>query len=363
MDAPQTDRLIALDLLRGLAALAIVTRHFPWPGDEVGFLPRDYLAVDLFFVLSGFVLARAWWPRLSQGEGQARFLLDRLIRLYPLYLLATLLAAAIALANGTPVGTWAIALGANLLFLPAPPDPATGINLFPFVYPAWSLLWELLANLVLALVAFRLRGPLLPAMLLTGALLLATTAQQLGSLDAGPRWSDFVGGGFRVLYGFFAGVALCWLHSRFPTRIAALPDWLIGLALLAIFAPATEWAFGAAYDFIAATLFFPLLVLLGANAHTTPLSRRIGAGLGGLSYGLYVLHQPVVQFATMLLPTEQIGASGVIGLAALVLVTLAVSWAATRWIDTPVRCWTRRRLRAQRSSAAPIVTTSSAAAP
>ncbi|ATY30769.1 acyltransferase family protein [Sphingomonas psychrotolerans] len=362
MDAPPTDRLVALDLLRGLAALAIVTRHFPWPGDVVAFLPRDYLAVDLFFVLSGFVLARAWWPRLSEGQGRGRFLIDRLIRLYPLYLLATLFAAAIALVNGAQAGTWAVTLGANLLFLPAPPDPATGPNLFPFVYPAWSLFWELLANLLLALVAFRLRGPLLPALLLTGALLLACTVQELGSLDAGPRWSDFVGGGFRVLYGFFAGVALALLHRRLPVRVA-LPDWLIGLALLAAFAPGTALAFGAAYDFLAAILLFPLLVLLGANARTTPLSRRIGAGLGGVSYGIYVLHQPVIQLAAMIFSAERIGASGVPGMVALVLVTLAAAWAATRWIDTPLRTWTRRRLRVQRGSAMPILTTSSPAAP
>lgn len=341
MNEPQTDRLVALDLLRGLAALAIVTRHFPWPGDVVAFLPRDYLAVDLFFILSGFVLARAYWAELSQGRGVRSFLVQRLIRLYPLYSLATLLAAAIALINGAPLGAWATTLGANLLFVPAPPDPGMGPNLFPFVYPAWSLFWELLANLLLALTAFRLRGPLLPAILVAGFLLVGLTAWQSGSLDAGARWRDIAGGGCRVLYGFFAGVALFLLHRRLAIR-AAVPDWLLGLALLAAFAPATL-RFGAAYDFLVATLFFPLLVLLGANARTTPLSSRIGVWLGGVSYGAYVLHQPMLQFATWLVPAEQLGASGVPGLIALVFVTLVAAWAATRWIDMPVRLWIRRR--------------------
>lgn len=342
MNEPSTERLVALDLLRGLAALAIVTRHFPWPGDVIAFLPRDYLAVDLFFVLSGFVLARAWWPSLSSGRGARGFLIQRLVRLYPLYLLATLLAAGVAVANGAAPGTWIATLGANLLFLPGQPDSGFGPNLFPFVYPAWSLLWELLANLLLALIAFRLRGPLLPAILIVGGLLLALTAQQVGSLDAGARWSDAAGGGCRVLYGFFAGVALFLLHDRLRPRVA-VPDWVLGLALLAAFAPGTALVFGAAYDFLIAALFFPLLVLLGANARTTTLSRRIGAGLGGLSYAVYVLHQPVLQVATWLIPANRLGASGPGGLAALVLVTLIVAWMATRWIDTPVRLWLKRR--------------------
>ncbi|KRC82530.1 acyltransferase family protein [Sphingomonas sp. Root241] len=360
MDAPQTDRLAALDLLRGLAALAIVTRHFPWPGDLIGFLPRDYLAVDLFFVLSGFVLARAYWPSLSQEQGARTFLVRRLTRLYPLYLLATLLAAAFAFANGAPLGSWAATLGANLLFLPAPPDAAMGPNLFPFVYPAWSLFWELLANLLFAAIAFRLRGPLLPAVLLTGFLLVGLAAQQFGSLDAGARWTDLAGGGCRVLYGFFAGVALYFLHARLRVRIA-LPDWLLGLALLAAFAPGTGLAFGAGYDFLAATVFFPLLVLLGANARTNPLSRRIGAGLGGVSYGVYVLHQPIQQLGTLLVSTETLGASGIPGLTVLVVVTFIVAWAATRWIDAPAQLWIRRR-RAQCAPADPTLTTSYPAA-
>lgn len=358
MQEPQTDRLAALDLLRGLAALAIITRHFPWPGDVVGLLPRDYLAVDLFFVLSGFVLARAYWPSLSQREGVRGFLFQRLVRLYPLYLLATLLAAGVSFVDGAPLLSWATALGTNLLFLPAP-EAGLGPNLFPFVYPAWSLFWELLANLLFALIAFRLRGPLLPALLLTGMLLVALTAQQLGSLDAGVRWSTAAAGGYRVLYGFFAGVALHLLHSRLRARIA-LPDWLLAIVLVAAFVPATGFAFGAAYDFLVAVLLFPLLVLLGADARTTPLSRAVGGWLGGISYAAYVLHQPMLQFATWIVPAERIGAAGLPALLALVLATLAASWAATHWIDTPMRGWVRRRRLAQRAPT--MLTTSSPAA-
>jgi peptidoglycan/LPS O-acetylase OafA/YrhL len=362
MEEPKTDRLPALDLLRGLAALAIVTRHFPWPGDVVGFLPRDYLAVDLFFVLSGFVLARAYWPELSQRRGQASFAIARVVRLGPLYLLATVFAAAIGLANGNPPGAWAATLGLNLLFLPGPSLAGLSPNLFPFVFPSWSLFWELIANFVLALIAFRLRGPLLTAIVLLGAVALAVTAHQVGSLNAGVRWSTLLGGGSRVLFGFFAGVGVFFVRGRLRVRIA-VPDWLLGLVLLAAFVPAPSLAFGEAYDFFIALLLFPLLVLLGADARTTPPSARIGIGLGGISYGAYVLHQPLAQFAEMFVSHERLGGSGIAGCAGFVIVVMVAAWVATRWFDTPVRRWIGRRLRAQRARDIPSFTTTSPVVP
>ena len=342
MEAPQTDRLFALDLLRGLAALAIVTRHFPWPGGEVGFLPRDYLAVDLFFILSGFVLARAYWSRLSQRGGLQSFTIERLVRLAPLYVLATVFAATIAFVDGAPLDAWAATLAANLFLLPGPRDAGLSPNLFAFVAPAWSLFWELIANLVFAVFAFRLRGPLMITIVLAGILFLAVTAQHYGSLDVGARWTSFAGGASRVLFGFFAGVALFRIHGRLPVRVV-LPDWLLGLVTLAAFAPATLLAFGAVYDFLIVVLLFPLLVLLGADARTTALSRRAGARLGNVSYAAYLLHEPLVQLAKLFVPGERLGATGIAGLAALVAGTILVAWAATRWVDTPLRLWIMRR--------------------
>ena len=66
-DGAARDRLEALDLLRGLAALAMLVRHFPWPNAEVLLLTRSYLGVDLFFTLSGFVIAYSYQARLSAG--------------------------------------------------------------------------------------------------------------------------------------------------------------------------------------------------------------------------------------------------------------------------------------------------------
>ena len=80
-----------LDGLRGIAAIAVVARHAPFLWGEhgpTGALSESYLAVDFFFVLSGFVLAHAYGSRFQHGLSNAAFMRTRLLRLYPLYLLA-----------------------------------------------------------------------------------------------------------------------------------------------------------------------------------------------------------------------------------------------------------------------------------
>src|SRR4051812_33009270 len=98
------DHFIALDGLRGVAALVVIVMHRGrWWYPQGGFLGHGYLAVDFFFLLSGFVIAFAYDSRLSAGMSAWRFMGLRLIRLYPLILLGMLLGAlwpAIQLAMG-----------------------------------------------------------------------------------------------------------------------------------------------------------------------------------------------------------------------------------------------------------------------
>src|SRR5580698_9043340 len=84
----------ALDGLRGVAAISIVVFHY---SQNLGWelLPNAYLAVDFFFMLSGFVLAHAYEARLRSGQAVAEFMQRRLIRLYPLYWLGTTLPVAL----------------------------------------------------------------------------------------------------------------------------------------------------------------------------------------------------------------------------------------------------------------------------
>jgi peptidoglycan/LPS O-acetylase OafA/YrhL len=342
-------RFAAFDLLRGIAALAIVTRHFPWAGDSPILFARSYLAVDLFFVLSGFVIAHAYGPALAQGMRPGAFLTRRAVRLYPLYLLATLAGAAFwvvaALTQASPtIGAVMAALLPNLLLTPVQAQAGLPALPYPFVGPAWSLFWELLANLALALLYPRIVRAL-PWLLGIGIVLLALTALLNGSLDAGAYWHDFPGGGGRVVFSFFAGVMLFRMHGRFPATLR-VPDWLLALLLLAAFVPPMAMPLGAAYDLAVAALLFPMLVLLGANARSGRVSRRIGHWLGYCSYGVYVLHGPiltVLEPLTLQVTGRPLVAWGFTGAAAFVVVSLACAYAATRWFDGPARRWLMAR--------------------
>jgi peptidoglycan/LPS O-acetylase OafA/YrhL len=142
-----------LDAIRGIAAILIFFRHAPalFISPEFG---QSYLAVDLFFAMSGFVIANAYEERLLTGAlSFPSFLKLRLIRLFPLYLLGTLIGIfehfVLEPSSGhaglrAAVGTASFAL-LPLLMLPSRAKP-----LYPVNNPAWSLFYEIVANSVYA---------------------------------------------------------------------------------------------------------------------------------------------------------------------------------------------------------------------
>jgi peptidoglycan/LPS O-acetylase OafA/YrhL len=351
-------RFLTLDLLRGVAALAVVTLHVPRPEGASAWLPHAYLAVDLFFALSGFVLAHAYGERLAAGEPIGRFLRERLIRLYPLYLLAMLIGAVLILDQvtdaGLPVrttGNWGAGVLANLLFLPAPPSGTPGVTgLFPAVFPAWSLMWELAANLLFAALAPRLGWRMLGSVLGVGLALLVASGAAYDSLNTGVEWPTLWGGGGRVLWSFFAGVGLYRLHARYGP-FARVPDWLLVLALVAALGAWGVWQ----SDVALAAIGFPLLILLAADAGTNPASARIAAWLGGVSYAVYVLHAPLVnlidKFARHDGGRKLSELPPLLSMVIVMAATLAVAHLATSRLDTPVRAWLKRSLLTRRPAA------------
>lgn len=366
MPGTQANRFEALDLLRGLAALAVVAFHVPHTPGALSLVPRGYLAVDLFFALSGFVLAHAYGAELARGGNIRKFMVQRLIRLYPLYLIALLAGALLALnalvLDGMPplsYTRWAQALGANLFFLPGPADETRlTAALFPALFPAWSLMWELAANLLFALLAPRLGKRLLGTTMLLGLALVALVASSAGTLNGGAEWPAFWNGGARVLWSFFAGIALFRLHERLDWRFA-LPDWLLAAALIAAFL-ITGGSWG--YDLALAAVGFPLLVLLAARARTTPASRAVGHWLGWLSYGVYVVQAPALtlldKFSVRLFGLRLSDQPILPATLAALLLTLGLALLVTRRVDEPARAWLKRALRPQ-----PTPTTTSPAAP
>ncbi len=344
-------KFVALDGLRGVAAVLVLAYHAPDHRME-HLLPGGYLAVDLFFVLSGFVIAHAYQARLDAGLGWREFMVARLIRLYPLYLLGTLIAITLVVGHrlihrSDPIGLPSVV--AALLFLPTP-ERIAPYSLYPLDFPAWSLFFELLANAVFAAVARHLTDRRLMVAIGLAAVGLIVSAAAYGSLDAGYEWTSFGAGLGRVGYTFLAGVAVERLWRRGRWRVIALPPLagaVIVIALLAM--PAGPWR--NAFDVVAALIVMPLLILASARREPDGRLATLFAGAGAMSYAIYALHAPLRNWLVSAAPYivgrdyKQLGAAGTLFFLGLVI---AFAVAADRLYDTPVRRWlTRRGLKEQ----------------
>jgi peptidoglycan/LPS O-acetylase OafA/YrhL len=338
-----TGRFVVLDGMRGLAACAVIVDHVP--SQFLGpLLPGRYLAVDFFFLLSGFVLSHVYGDRLATGMSPRAFMGARLARFLPLYWLGTLVGVCMSVLyihKGWADGDWStlrVALLFNLVFLPSP--PWFGGSLFPFDGPAWSLFYELAINLVYAFLAVGLSLRRLATICIVTAAVLAWVVLRLGHGGNGWHWDHVEMGTARVAFSFFAGVLIYRVGRKwtFPT----VPAWLALLALAAVFAVPVEGAWRTAFDIAASLVVFPVILMLGARSSTGSRGERIFLTLGALSYGVYVLQAPMKQVVEVAVGTalgmqlERLGDGAVL----LVLVVTAVAVAAANALyDAPLRRW------------------------
>jgi hypothetical protein len=143
-------RFELLDAMRGVAALFVASLHVPPTMQKLLSFQVSYLAVDLFFCLSGFVIAFAYEERLQRGMTLNNFLLARTIRLYPLYFLGLVLGilAMTGRSHFMPHeqgwgGALVPAIAFSLFMLPTLAGRHITSNAYPFDPPAWSLFFEL----------------------------------------------------------------------------------------------------------------------------------------------------------------------------------------------------------------------------
>lgn len=333
-----------LDGVRGVAALAVVVFHAPTFFAPAG-LPSAYLAVDLFFALSGFVIDFAYKARLEAGIGALAFMRLRLIRLYPLYLLGTLIGvfsaiAALALGGGllSPGGLAGAAL-ANLFLLPSPAIHDAP-HLFPLNSPGWSLFFELVINLLFVSIWrwLTLRTALLIA--LSGGVALVGLSYAHGDMGIGDTWPTFGFGLLRAATSFFAGVAIHRLHAARGARgPAPLTAAMAPLGLLPLFALAPQGTWKMAFDFAFIGLVTPIAIWVCASANPAPRLGRAFRFLGNTSYAIYVLHYPLVELIRRVLhvlhkdPQTMAPLLGGTFLIAL----LVAAWAADEFYDAPAR--------------------------
>jgi peptidoglycan/LPS O-acetylase OafA/YrhL len=340
----------ALDLLRGVAAVIVIWKHFAGRVDLPGLAPHGYLAVDFFFVLSGFVVAAAYGERLASGTlTLAEFSVQRAIRLLPMIVLGTVLAALVEVGRPAVASQQQHLLDSLLaLFLGVLVVPLVARTLtlehtvFPLNTPTWSLFFELVSNLVYAL--WSRAGRRMPAVLLTCAAslaLLIAAAQWFGNLNVGFEPKSFWLGFPRVAWSFSLGVAIYHYRARAPRAHV-----LWGPALLSLFlVTPTPASWNVLFEVVCVAVLLPAVVLVSVRVNVGPRLQRICAWSGQLSYPMYALHYPIVRVVAV--TTRRFDPSLSVRVAVVMITTLviiALSAFVLLKVDAPIR----RRLAALR---------------
>lgn len=222
-------RLGQLDGLRGFAAVVIMLYHAEMVFRTHGPFVRGYLLVDLFFLLSGFVLAVSTEKKLNAGIGAIEFTRARFVRLWPLVAVGAGVAAVRSLVLGTPPLELALILALDLAMIPslAGAGPFYRLN-----GPQWTLFYELVANFLHALVLRRVPTRWLPLIAAVFGAGLIYTVRLHGSDTWGvnaPTWKSWWMALPRVGWSYVLGVWLGRLHKD-GLRTPPLP-WWIALAL------------------------------------------------------------------------------------------------------------------------------------
>lgn len=342
------DHYQLLDALRGVAALAVVCGHL---GDAWSHpAGQDYvLAVDFFFILSGFVIAHAYGDRLKQSLSMVGFWRARAVRLYPLLILGAGMGGIVLLLlnlgdagydlTKVATATLVAALALPGYFLPTQ-------LAFPVNAPAWSLFFELIASFVYAAVAAVLTRNRLIVLLAVAALLLMLDTLHRGTIVSGWSKDELYGGLLRVFFGFTCGLVLYEVRPQWT--LMPRWGWALMLVLAALlFSPITHMARG---QLVIAILIMPAIVWIASAVENGGALGRVGGFLGALSYPIYILHYPVLETTTAWL--RPLAASTPWGFLAIlqVCVFVAVAWLALRLFDEPFRAWLGRRFRNGRST-------------
>jgi len=359
-----------LDGLRGVAALLVVAFHVleTYSGDRFHqIINHGYLAVDFFFLLSGFVVAYAYddrWGKMTQWDFYKR----RLIRLQPMVIMGTIIGAALFYFQASPAfpsisttPVWQMLLvmlvGFTMLPLPLSMDIRGWQEMNPLDGPAWSLFFEYIANILYALFIRKFSKKLLAVFVILSALLL------IQYLLMGPQ-GDVIGGwslntlhlhiGFaRLLYPFFAGVLLCRMGKLIHIKSAfAVCSLMIAIIMFIPRIGGSEhlWMNGL-YESFSIIVVFPLIVAIGAGGSITgKLSMKVCKFFGNISYPLYITHYPLIYLYTGWVAKNKVPMSYGIWFGVLLfIVSIIIAYASLKLYDEPVREWLKKRFLMKRA--------------
>lgn len=372
-----------LDGLRGVAALIVVGFHmmetYRGPDYASQIINHGYLAVDFFFVLSGFVTGYAYddrWGRMSTWE----FFKRRLTRLHPMVVFSVLIGAAFyffqgyyskaALENTGWILFFACIL-TDLLMIPT----GRGIDIrgwgeiTSFNGPSWSLMFEYWGNVLYAFLFRRLPTVGLAAVCVVSAFFTMDVAlgwdvfglfhKQQFNLTGGwilngqHMYTGFV----RLIYPYVCGLLIARLLSGHitpenisgsPIRIKNSFFWCSLAIVVILCMPCIGGKVGVAdglYQCLAVWFLFPLIVLAGAGGNMTKeWTAKLCRFLGDISYPLYIVHYPVamMQFRWIRNYPDAPMWMHIGVFISVYVISIALAYGALKTFDEPVRAWLKK---------------------
>ncbi|GAA4281467.1 acyltransferase family protein [Gaetbulibacter aestuarii] len=354
-----------LDALRGVAAIVVVLFHvleFYSGGDHVKqIINHGYLAVDFFFMLSGYVMAHAYddrWSTMTYKD----FFKRRVIRLHPMIIMGMTIGALLFYfgeSNMFPkiadTSTWQLILitliGYTLIPVPPSMDIRGWNEMHPLNGPAWSLFFEYIANILHAFILRKLSKILLGVFVVLAGIALIHLAVSSPQGDIIGGWSlepeQLQIGITRLLFPYMAGMLLRRTIKIVRTRSTFFISSLLLILMLCI--PRIDgydnlWVNGL-YDALTVILIFPIIIYLGAIGEIKDkISERVCTFLGDISYPIYIIHYPFIYAFYAWLITEEIPIE--IGFwtgLGLVIFMIILSYAILKLYDEPVRRWLSKR--------------------
>ena len=353
--AAPANRFEVIDLYRGFGAICIFISHgYPFAGAL--WLPQAYLALDVFFVMSGFVIANGFDGPIQRGMTLTRFFALRMIRFYPAYLLALLLTVPLLVLRqkslGLPLdwGSLGISGVLGLFMLPSPVDPLGGEQFYPLNGVSWSLFFEMVVNLIYFIIFPKLshRGLLLVIGLC--AVALVATRLYTGTLDLGFERHNAIFALPKLSFAFFVGV---YLRRHVYGRLKLQPGWgtaIVSMGVMLVFFAHSRFTGGHATlagDLLGVFVVFPAIVLLSSGNARQKSVAVAGLWSGRFSYPTYLLQDACfLLFAAVFKIVFGFSAVLLAPWILLPLLTLAIAAgiATDRWVEPWGAQWMRRWL-------------------
>ena len=355
-----------LDALRGVAAIIVVCYHifegfsFAQITNQAGdglirTFNHGYLAVDFFFLLSGFVINYAYNDRWNKMT-TISFFRRRLIRLHPMLIMGAFIGLVCFLIGGSnqwsgttiPLYISIITFILTCFMIPALPGSFNEVRgngeLFPLNGPMWSLFFEYIGNILYALFIRRLSTKLLTLLVILLGILhsIFTIGNFSGYGNLGVGWTfdtiNFFGGMLRMLFPFSLGMLI---SRRFKAIKLPYPFLISSILLITTLSVPYLSVFNAInlngiYESICIIVIFPTILTIGASSKE---KSKLSQTLGELSYPLYIIHYPIMYlFYQWLIKTKQYTLSETYPIAIFVVIlSIVLAFILLKFYDKPLR--------------------------